>query len=153
MYPKSESTAKVESRIAAAKDKIKNPVKAIRAKCIDCTGAEPNAVKKCELIDCPLFPFRFGKNPFRGKSKPDNYLPPIKAIRAECLSCNYTAQEVRLCPCTECALYPLRLDVNVYATESKREAGQKSILTLKKRPSEHDSASNSDQTYCERLEP
>lgn len=42
-----------------------NPVKAIRLKCLDCSGGLSSEVEKCPVEDCPLYPFRFGKNPFR----------------------------------------------------------------------------------------
>lgn len=42
-----------------------NPVKAIRAKCLDCCCDQVNEVKLCPVEDCPLWPFRFGKNPYR----------------------------------------------------------------------------------------
>ncbi len=42
----------------------KNPVKAIRAKCLDCCCDSANEVKLCPVQTCPLYPFRFGKNPF-----------------------------------------------------------------------------------------
>ena len=42
---------------------ITNPVKAIRAKCLDCCCGNSNQVKLCPCEDCPLHPFRFGKNP------------------------------------------------------------------------------------------
>lgn len=44
-----------------------NPVKAIRLKCLDCSGDSAAEVKQCVIPDCPLFPFRFGKNPYRTK--------------------------------------------------------------------------------------
>lgn len=44
---------------------ITNPVKAIRAKCLDCCYGSSNEVKLCPAEDCPLHPFRFGKNPYR----------------------------------------------------------------------------------------
>ena len=44
-----------------------NPVKAIREKCLDCCGGSYLEVEKCTVESCPLFPFRFGKNPFRQK--------------------------------------------------------------------------------------
>ena len=44
---------------------IRNPVKAIRANCLDCMGGSSNEVKLCPVSYCPLFPFRFGKNPYR----------------------------------------------------------------------------------------
>lgn len=42
-----------------------NPAKAIRAKCLDCCCDQVNEVKLCPVEDCPLWPFRFGKNPYR----------------------------------------------------------------------------------------
>lgn len=44
---------------------IKSPLKAIRAKCLDCSGDYINEVRECPITDCPLYPFRMGKNPFR----------------------------------------------------------------------------------------
>lgn len=44
---------------------IKSPLKAIRAKCLDCVCGSVNEVKLCPCTDCSLYPFRFGKNPFR----------------------------------------------------------------------------------------
>jgi len=54
-------------------------------------------------------------------------MTPMKAIRAKCLDCNYTANEVRLCPCTDCALWPFRLGKNPNIkprnlTEEQRQA-------------------------------
>lgn len=42
-----------------------NPVKAIREKCLDCCCGSVTEVKLCPSSDCALFPFRFGKNPYR----------------------------------------------------------------------------------------
>ena len=44
-----------------------NPVKAIRAKCIDCSGGSATEARKCVAFKCPLWPFRMGRNPFWGK--------------------------------------------------------------------------------------
>lgn len=44
---------------------ITNPVKAIRAKCLDCCCGSSNEVSLCSCDTCPLHPFRFGKNPYR----------------------------------------------------------------------------------------
>ncbi len=43
---------------------IKSPIKAIKAKCLDCSCDSATEVKECPVEDCPLYPFRFGKNPF-----------------------------------------------------------------------------------------
>lgn len=42
-----------------------SPLKAIRAKCLDCCAKNSAEVKRCEIEDCPLWQFRFGKNPNR----------------------------------------------------------------------------------------
>lgn len=44
-------------------------MKAIRAKCIDCCCGDKNQVKLCPSEDCPIHPFRFGKNPFHTRRK------------------------------------------------------------------------------------
>jgi hypothetical protein len=41
------------------------PLRAIRQKCLDCSGGQRSEVKNCMLSDCPLFLYRFGKNPKR----------------------------------------------------------------------------------------
>ena len=41
------------------------PVKAIRAKCLDCCCGQPKEVRLCVIPDCPLYNYRFGKNPNR----------------------------------------------------------------------------------------
>lgn len=46
---------------------LKNPVKAIRAKCLDCCCDQAEEVKLCPVEKCPIWPFRFGKNPYRTK--------------------------------------------------------------------------------------
>ena len=42
-----------------------NPVKAIRKKCLECSVGSNEEVAKCPVEDCYLWPFRFGKNPYR----------------------------------------------------------------------------------------
>ena len=44
-----------------------NPLKAIKEKCLDCSCGSILEVKDCPSTKCPLYPFRFGKNPFRQK--------------------------------------------------------------------------------------
>lgn len=44
---------------------IKNPVKAIREKCLDCCCWQEREVKYCTVTNCALFPFRMNKNPYR----------------------------------------------------------------------------------------
>lgn len=47
--------------------KIISPLKAIRAKCLECSAGSSLAVRECNIPECELFDFRFGKNPFRKK--------------------------------------------------------------------------------------
>lgn len=39
------------------------PIKAIRAKCLDCVAGQVVEVRLCPSSDCPLYPFRMGHNP------------------------------------------------------------------------------------------
>ena len=40
-------------------------LKAIREKCLDCSGGSRAEVKDCLVPKCALYPFRLGKNPWR----------------------------------------------------------------------------------------
>lgn len=40
------------------------PMKAIRAKCLDCCCDSVLEVKECPMADCPLYPYRLGHNPY-----------------------------------------------------------------------------------------
>lgn len=44
-----------------------SPLRAIRLNCLDCMGGSGNEVKLCPSEQCPLYPYRFGKNPNRTK--------------------------------------------------------------------------------------
>jgi hypothetical protein len=46
---------------------ISTPMRAIRAKCLDCSGGHTQEVAHCPIADCPLYPYRLGKSPFRAK--------------------------------------------------------------------------------------
>ena len=39
------------------------PIRAIRAKCLDCCGGQPKEVRLCSIEKCPLFPYRLGHRP------------------------------------------------------------------------------------------
>jgi hypothetical protein len=57
----------VPSQILSQKFRSQNPLKAIREKCLDCCCGNAAEVRKCVAIDCALWPFRMGTNPFRRK--------------------------------------------------------------------------------------
>ncbi len=49
-------------------EKRKTPLKAIRAHCLGCVGGSPKEVKLCNIPECYLFGYRFGRNPsLKGK--------------------------------------------------------------------------------------
>ena len=53
-------------------DKVLTPVKAIRQKCLDCSGGSVKEVRECPIVECDLYMYRFGTNPSRqgiGKSR------------------------------------------------------------------------------------
>ena len=41
-----------------------SPMRAIRRKCLDCSGGQVTEVKLCETVTCPLWPFRVGRHPY-----------------------------------------------------------------------------------------
>ena len=41
------------------------PIRAIRAKCIDCMAGQIAEVRLCPCRNCPLYPYRMGHNPAR----------------------------------------------------------------------------------------
>ena len=44
---------------------IKNPLEAIRARCLDCCAGARGEVENCPIKDCALWWFRFGTNSFK----------------------------------------------------------------------------------------
>ena len=49
-----------------------SPIKAIRAKCIECSGGSMTEARLCHLTHCALWAFRMGHNPFFGKTEDSN---------------------------------------------------------------------------------
>lgn len=47
------------------------PIKAIRAKCLDCTCNQPKEISECCIKTCALWPYRMGKRPKGGTQEPD----------------------------------------------------------------------------------
>ncbi len=43
--------------------KVLTPIKAIRAKCLDCCVGQFIEVKMCTCETCPLYPYRLGHRP------------------------------------------------------------------------------------------
>ena len=75
------------------------PLKAIRARCIDCSTGELKEVRECPSEDCPLYPLRMGKGS----------RATLRQIRTYCLwCCNDQSKEVKLCPAVRCSLWEFR---------------------------------------------
>ena len=57
----------VTSQFLSLNFRAQNPQKAIREKCLDCCCGNAAEIRKCVAVDCSLWPFRMGTNPFRKK--------------------------------------------------------------------------------------
>lgn len=55
-------------------------LKTIKAYCLACVGNEYEEVKNCTGKDCPVFPFRLGRNPYlKGKGSSKEHMTRIGA--------------------------------------------------------------------------
>ena len=63
---------------------ILTPMRAIRAKCLDCTCGSAQEVKLCPITDCSLYPYRMGHNPNRkGKGGNAGHFAKKSAVERE----------------------------------------------------------------------
>lgn len=44
-------------------------LRAIRGKCLDCSGYQPGEVRKCPVTTCELWRYRFGVDPNRSPTR------------------------------------------------------------------------------------
>lgn len=73
-------------------DKRISPLKAIRLKCLDCSCGSTNEVRLCQITDCPLFPYRSGKNPNMRKEATPAQLEALRKGRVAFRSVDNPAQ-------------------------------------------------------------
>jgi len=67
-HPKSLSREELEGLVDHEGNKNPHsPIKAIRAKCIDCCVGDKSEVRKCVALKCPLWAFRMGSNVYHGR--------------------------------------------------------------------------------------
>ena len=52
---------------------IRTPLKAIRAKCLDCVNGQIYEINKCHLEGCPLWEYRTGHRPAKNNSVEGNF--------------------------------------------------------------------------------
>ena len=62
-----------------------SPLKAIREFCFDCSGGDVVERKNCASPKCPLYAFRFGKNPYHTRviteEQKEKYRESLNALR------------------------------------------------------------------------
>jgi len=79
-----------------------NRRKAIRERCLNCTGWSYKMVKECPCNDCPLHPYRSGQGKQNAKKR-------FVAIKKYCLWCMCGKKsEINKCPSGDCPLYAYR---------------------------------------------
>ena len=77
-------------------EKRGTPLKAIRAKCLDCSNGDKKEVKQCPVRNCPLWPLRMGRG-YEDPSKPgvsvgvepdwmDTLEPEISMLETACFA-------------------------------------------------------------------
>ena len=57
------------------------PIKAIRAKCLDCTGNQPKEVRLCTCLSCPSWGYRMGVRPEHKRALEANEDVRIEILR------------------------------------------------------------------------
>ena len=55
-------------------------LKAVRAKCLDCSCYQPSEVTQCAFKACALWSFRFGKDPDPARSPAIQNLTPVERV-------------------------------------------------------------------------
>jgi len=89
--------------------KVLPPLRAVRAKCLDCCCEVSEEVRPCPAEGCSLWPFRFGTYPEYHQG-PKSVLRPIKK---KCRDCAPEPRDaVRNCLRKCCPLWPYRLGTN-----------------------------------------
>ena len=57
-------------------------LRAIRAKCLDCSGEQQSEVLKCVAVSCALWAFRMGTNPYRKEMSEEQRAASAARMRA-----------------------------------------------------------------------
>lgn len=92
----------IQTKDGRHKVKDLNRRKAIRERCLNCSGWSLPQVRNCEIIKCKLHPFRSGNGKQDSKAR-------VIAIREYCLWCaGGSRSEVYHCPAKDCPLFAFR---------------------------------------------
>lgn len=70
-----------------------SPLKAIRAKCLDCAVYQPIEVRLCHISDCALHPYRMGKN-FSRKGLGNRIAFPKKSLIESAVSLKKSREDI-----------------------------------------------------------
>ena len=63
-----------QHRMGAGRPSVKN----IRKFCLECMGSSSQLVEECENLSCPVYQYRFGKNPKRaGQVNKGSFKPSV----------------------------------------------------------------------------
>lgn len=65
----------------------------VRAKCLDCAAGSATEVRRCPAVECPSWPYRLGRSPFRADPSPAQLEARAKA--AARLAATRSAPSVR----------------------------------------------------------
>ena len=63
-------------------EKRLTPIKAIRAKCLDCCCWNSNEVRLCPVRDCALYPYRMGHNPYINRKGDPHFGERMRALKS-----------------------------------------------------------------------
>ena len=111
---------------------VPSPLKAARQYCVKCSSNDVREPKHCPSVNCPLYLYRFGRNPTAEEiaSVADAVVFPLedpatqwelqakgttalKSIRRHCIDCSDGSKlDVKMCSFTDCQLYPFRFGKN-----------------------------------------
>lgn len=73
------------------------PVKVFRAFCLQCMGGDRELVKECETVNCPVHPYRMGKNPAKkGQGASSEIMRKVRGSRKSRLESIFTGESMDL---------------------------------------------------------
>lgn len=72
-------SVKTTTAATTAQTPAHTTLKTIRRKCLECSSGSADAVRACYIPECPLYPFRFGRNPFK---------PPLSEKKRKAITAN-----------------------------------------------------------------
>lgn len=84
-----------EKRVVELPKRRISALKSIRLKCMDCCIGQVSEIRACGVVNCPLWNWRLGINPFSEKGKKNPFYNTTFFAGLEDLSANETIKEVK----------------------------------------------------------